>query len=103
VLIYIASAYTLGDTVENIRKACLAGDEILAKGHTPFVPHLSHLYHFISPKPWETWLKLDAEFLARCDALLRLEGISKGADLEVEMAKYLEMPIYYSLDEIPQV
>jgi hypothetical protein len=32
---------------------------------------------------------------------LRLDGESVGADKEVEIAKILNMPIYYSLRSIP--
>ncbi|MDP2364017.1 MAG: hypothetical protein Q8M94_09640, partial [Ignavibacteria bacterium] len=41
-LIYISAPYSLGDVVSNVRFACEVGDKILAKGHIPFIPHLSH-------------------------------------------------------------
>ena len=100
-IVYISSSYTFGDTAENVRRACLAGDEILRKGHTPFVPHLAHLWHLISPKSYEEWLKIDFALLSMCDALLRLDGKSKGADLEVVEAKKLCMLIFYDIKDIP--
>ena len=99
-IIFISAPYTVGDVAINIRKTCLVGDEILKKGHIPLIPHLSHLWHLISPKPYDTWLDIDLELLSMCDALLRLPGESKGADIEVEEAKKLCMIIYYSLEEI---
>lgn len=39
--------------------------------------------------------------ITKCDAILRIEGASKGADQDVEVAKKLGLKIYYSLDEIP--
>lgn len=39
--------------------------------------------------------------LRKCDAILRVEGESKGADQDVELAKKLGLKIYYSLNEIP--
>ncbi|MEM9648957.1 MAG: DUF4406 domain-containing protein [Bacteroidota bacterium] len=39
--------------------------------------------------------------LLKCDAVLRIEGASKGADQDVEVAKKHGLKIYYSLDEIP--
>jgi hypothetical protein len=39
--------------------------------------------------------------LEKCDAVLRLEGASKGADNDVRIAKERGLKIYYSLDEIP--
>jgi len=39
--------------------------------------------------------------LAKCDALLRIKGESKGADQDVKIAKKLGLKIYYDLNEIP--
>ena len=41
--------------------------------------------------------------LTKCDAVLRIEGASKGADQDVELAKELGLKVYYSLDQIPEV
>ena len=102
-IIYISGPYSKGDVSENIRRACFAGDEILKKGHTPFVPHLTHLWHLISPKAWDEWMAIDMPLIGMCDALIRLPGESKGADLEVAEANRLCMIIYYSLQEVPHV
>ncbi len=102
-IIYISGPYSKGIISENIRQACFAGDEILKKGHTPFVPHLALLWHLISPKSWEEWMQIDRNLLGMCDALLRLPGESIGADLEVAEAKEMCMLIYYSLKEILDV
>lgn len=85
----------------NIRNAILVADQLLSMGHFPFVPHLTAFWHFISPKPWETWLRLDAAFLPVCDAVLRLDGESRGGDTEVALAEKLGIPVYYSLEDIP--
>jgi len=39
--------------------------------------------------------------LERCDAVLRIVGESHGADLDVQCAKALGLPIYHHVDEIP--
>ncbi|MBU0697299.1 MAG: DUF4406 domain-containing protein [Bacteroidetes bacterium] len=39
--------------------------------------------------------------LRKCDAILRLSGISKGADEDVRIAQELGMKIYYNLDDVP--
>jgi hypothetical protein len=39
--------------------------------------------------------------LEKCDAVLRIEGASKGADNDVRIAKELGLKVYFSLDEIP--
>jgi hypothetical protein len=38
--------------------------------------------------------------LASCDAVLRLEGESKGADRDVQIAKERGLKIFYSLNEV---
>ena len=39
--------------------------------------------------------------LLKCDAVLRIEGASKGADDDVRIAKENGLKIYYRIDEIP--
>ncbi len=39
--------------------------------------------------------------LMKCDAVLRLEGASKGADEDVRIAKERGLKVYYSLEEVP--
>ena len=41
--------------------------------------------------------------LEKCDAVLRIPGASRGADLEMEKAKALGKQIFLSLDEVPDV
>ena len=39
--------------------------------------------------------------LAKCDAVLRLEGESKGADEDVRVAKERGLPIFFQLEDVP--
>ena len=39
--------------------------------------------------------------LPKCDAVLRIEGASKGADQDVEIARKLGLKIYTRLEDIP--
>ena len=41
--------------------------------------------------------------LARCDAVLRLPGESRGADQDVAIARERGLPVYTSLAEVPGV
>ena len=97
--VYIASPYSLGDPVRNVRNSLLAADRLVVLGHTPFVPLLSHFWHFFSPKDYETWMRMDLEWVAVCDALIRLEGESAGADREMQEALDHDIPVFYSLTE----
>ena len=97
--IYVAGPYTKGDVVLNVRNAILAADKLAQVGYVPFVPHLSHFWHLLCPRPIEFWYQYDLAWLELCDCLLRLPGESVGADLEVRRAKDLGIPIYWSLEE----
>lgn len=87
--LYISGPYTNGDPVINVRKAVEVADILLAAGHVPIIPHLSHLWHIISPHSWQEWIKLDLLLLERCDGMIRIQGESKGADLEEARAHEL--------------
>ncbi len=102
-LIYIASPYTLGDQALNVRRQIEAADKLLELGHIPLIPCLSHLWHLISPKPYDEWLRIGIAWLSHCDAVLRLDGLSIGADLEVAGARKLRKPVYYSLESVPKI
>lgn len=39
--------------------------------------------------------------LARCDAVLRIPGESRGADLDVARARALGLPVYTDVDQLP--
>jgi hypothetical protein len=39
--------------------------------------------------------------IQRCDAVLRIPGESRGADIDVAHAKLLGLRVFYSLEEIP--
>jgi hypothetical protein len=39
--------------------------------------------------------------LARCDGVLRLPGISTGADEDVRLARERGLPVWFSLEEVP--
>jgi len=41
--------------------------------------------------------------LSKCDAVLRIKGASKGADMETAKAKEIGLIIYYDLEAIPTV
>lgn len=101
-IIYVSSPFSEGNQVHNIYVACKAGDEILKRGHIPFIPHLLYGWHVISPKEWGEWIRIDMAYLSMCDALLRLPGKSKGADIEVAEADNIGIPVFYSIENIPK-
>jgi len=98
--VYIAGPYTKGDVAINVRNAIEAGDELLERGFVPFIPHLTHFWHMLFPKPYEKWLQYDNQWIGSCDCLLRLPGESNGADLEVEFARKRGVPVYTSIEDL---
>jgi hypothetical protein len=100
VKVYIASPYSIGDQALNVRRSLKAADELLDNGLFPFCPLLSHFWHMMYPRQYESWMLYDLEWLKTCDAVLRLPGESKGASREEEMAKLNNIPVYYSVNEI---
>lgn len=96
-LVYVAAPYTKPDPVENTHKLIRAVDGLIDAGFvTPIAPHLTMLWHVVSPRPLEFWYAYDLATLARCDALYRLPGDSTGADREVEFARSRGMPVFMS-------
>lgn len=94
-LIYVAGPYTRPDPVENTHHIVRIADALLDAGFVPVVPHLTLLWHLISPKPYEHWLAYDQLLLQRCDALLRVPGDSQGATQEAELAELLRIPVIW--------
>ena len=102
-IVYIAAPYTKGDVARNVRRVIATADLLLKMGHIPYVPHLTHFWHIISPKPYEVWTMLDLTFLPFCDVVLRLDGESSGADNEVKKAVELGIPIYYDVKDLAEI
>lgn len=97
--IYIASPYTKGDVAVNVRVNIEAGDRVAKAGYYPFIPLLTHFWHLIFPNDYKFWTAQDMGWLERCDAIIRLPGESSGADAEVEFAKRIGIPVFYSVEE----
>lgn len=98
--VYIASPYTFGDIAVNVKLQIDTVDILMNKGFAPFAPLYSHFQHMAHPRPYQDWVKIDLEWIKVCDCLLRLGGESKGADGEVEFAKQLNIPVFYSIEEL---
>lgn len=98
--VYVAGPYTKPDPCINTNTAIKAGDHLWQLGFVSFVPHLTHLWHTVSPHPYQDWLDYDMEWLNVCHAVLRLAGASSGADAEVVEARKLSIPVFYSVVEL---
>lgn len=82
---------------------------IYRKGHIPVIGEWLALPLAKAAGSKETGDPISEEFLypvahrliSRCDAILRIPGESRGADLDVEEGKKRVLTIYSHLDEIP--
>ena len=98
-LVYIAGPITLPDPVWNTHTATVFADRLYTENVcVPLIPHMNMLWHFIVPHETDYWYSYDLHLLARCDALYRLPGESKGAEAEIMYANELGLPVF--LDEL---
>lgn len=98
--VYIAGPYAHPDPVENTHRVIKVADYLGQLGYVPFVPHMTMLWHLVIPHEPAFWYDYDLEWLARCDALLRLPGESWGADREVERAQLLGLPVFHDVNDL---
>lgn len=98
--IYVAGPYTKGDVAVNVHSAFQAANDLADLGFAPYVPHATHFWHLMFPRPYEFWLQLDNEFLPHCDAVLRIPGESNGADKEVALAERLGIPVFHDIEQV---
>lgn len=93
--VYVAGPLTTGDVFANIRRAVAVGQQLIELGYAPYVPHLTAFWELIHPNDYEAWLTQDLQWLSCCEILVRLEGVSSGADREVAEARKLGIRIVY--------
>lgn len=95
--VYIAGPITKGSRADNVARAVEVYRWLICAGFAPFCPHLScyaeegHGCQF----DHETWLEVDLPWVAQAEVLLRLDGDSTGADMEVAHAKRNNVPVVY--------
>jgi hypothetical protein len=114
-LILIAGPYRSGTNdnsiliKQNLDRLEAMALPIFRKGHVPMIGEwvALPLMHLAGSKALgdEVWDEIQYpvahRLLEKCDAVLRIEGASKGADNDVKIAKERGLQIFYSLDEIP--
>ncbi len=115
-MILIAGPYRSGTAddpqkmADNLRRLEEASWPIFKAGHIPMIGEWVALpiWHTAGGKAigdalYDEILHPTAgRLIERCDAVLRLEGASTGADNDVRLAKARGIPVYYHMDEIPQ-
>lgn len=120
--VYVAGPITKGDLAHNVNQATAAFVTLAKAGLAPFCPHWSvyskPCIQTGTPADPESmtlccgtvsgndqmthadWLGIDLAWVTASDALLRLPGESKGADLEEFEAVKWGVPVFRSVDEV---
>ena len=98
--VYIAGPYSKGDKEQNVRNAIDAADIVSRLGLIPYIPHLSYYWDLRRNHSYEFWMNQCLQWLLSCDIVFRIKGESPGADLEVEMAKKNNMPVFTDIFEL---
>ena len=91
--VYVAGPIS-SDVFEGVHRGFAAGKQLFQDGLAPFIPH-ADAFWFLGEGNWNAYLEYDLEYVSVCDAVYRLAGPSKGADLEVDVAIQLGIPIFY--------
>jgi hypothetical protein len=114
-LVLIAGPYlsgTGGDPVQvaaNRARLEAEAGPIYDRGHLPLVGewmalpiiHAAGGRHHGDPVFGAYQYPVAQRLLERCDAVLRIPGKSRGADLDVAKARELGIPVYLAVEEIP--
>lgn len=98
--VYIASPYSLGDKLNNVRNSLSVSNELINRGFVPIAPLLFHFQDMIFPQEYDKWLEICRVILTTADCILRLPGESFGANIEVQDGIKLGLPVFYSLEEL---
>lgn len=114
-LILIAGPYRSGTNdnrelmQQNLSKLEAMALPLFRKGHVPMIGEwvalpLMQLAGSVKPGD-EAWEEIQYpvahRLLEKCDAILRIEGASKGADEDVRIAKEKGLPVYYTIEDVP--
>jgi hypothetical protein len=107
--IMIAGPYSTGAKNDADREANLlalnqAAYQVFRRGHVPIVGVNLALpvIQAAGPQRYEAiMMPLSLALADRCDAILRIEGLSRGADDEVERVQARGGTVYHSAEEIP--
>jgi len=105
IVVYVIGAYSKPDPCINTNNAVKLGDVLWEKGFAPLIPHLiGHLWHTISPHPYQMWIDLHLELMKKCDAVLwdkeYTPGASPGGENEWKVAGELGIPRFSSIKDL---
>jgi hypothetical protein len=95
--VYVAGPIS-SDVFSGLHRGVEAGRKLFLDGLAPFVPHFDAFF-FLPDGNWNAYLEYDLEYILTTEAVFRLGGESKGADLEVKHAMEAGIPVFYEYDD----
>ena len=114
--IYLAGPITKGDRLTNIKQADDAMKVLVLAGFAVFNPMLSCFAGGVFRHPCgsayvngsddhnylthDQWLAMDKEWVEASDAVCRLPGESRGADEEVDHARWCGIPVLHGVEAV---
>lgn len=101
-------AQRIADNLHRLEQAALA---VYQRGHVPVIGEWLALPLATAAGSTQLGDAVSEAFLypvahrliAQCQAIYRIEGASSGADNDVRLANEWGIPVYYRLDDIPQL
>ena len=107
--IMVAGPYRSGSSdpatwARNLRRLNDAAYAVFQKGHLPVIgvnlalPVIESAGHDMYQ---QVMIPMSLALTERCDAVLRIDGVSQGADDEVQKFRARGLPVFRSIEEIP--
>ena len=107
--IYVAGSYSADDVIvvfDNMRRGMRKGLEVLLAGYSPFVPWFDFHFNLMLREgesiSLQQYYDYSMAWLEASDGVLVLPNSenSKGTQAEIKRAKELNIPVFYSLEEL---
>lgn len=94
--VYVAGPlFGSGRSTNNVHQAIKVAETLRKACVIPFVPHLFHYWDTISPQDdVDYWLEMCKSWLACCDAMIVLPGVSPGTRKEEVWAADFDIPVF---------
>lgn len=91
--VYLSGPLTKGDRSHNVCQFMQAHEVLMKAGFAVMNPGLTALIPWAWDMEYKAWIASDLPWVEVADLVIRLPGESVGADMEVEHAEQLGIPV----------
>jgi hypothetical protein len=105
-LVYLSGPITKGNPKTNFKQSCDAQRILMESGKYAVInPMLTMAHPDEKEIAWDCWLATDLKIITRVDEVIRLPGLSAGADKECAFACQIGTPVHYAceVDELKKL